>query len=163
MSEARSLFLQMAEAHLKANRQQKAVTVLHKLLDLEPDNLRVQLRLADLYLAIGQKDEASMAYLNSAHRTFDRGDFSEAKKMADRALTIQPKNVRAAALKARALAALGETKEAIALLEGLPDHGGPESARYLSELYVQTGQGARSAELARQMLKRAPENHAPVF
>ena len=38
LSEARPLFLQIAEAHLKANHAQKAVEVLHRLLDVEPEN-----------------------------------------------------------------------------------------------------------------------------
>lgn len=164
MSEARPLYLQMAEAHLKANRQPQAVAVLRKLLDLEPDNLRVQLKLAELYQAIGQKDAASLAYLNSAHRIFDRGDFPEARKMAERALAVQPKNARATTLKARAVAALGDSKEAITLLESLPEGAaGIESTRYLSELYIQAGKGACAVDLAKKMLARAPENYAPVF
>src|ERR1700730_7351650 len=46
LSEARPLFLQIAEAYLKANKSQKALEVLHRLLDVEPDNLRGQMRLA---------------------------------------------------------------------------------------------------------------------
>jgi len=164
MSEARSIYLQMAEAHLKSGAQKEAVGVLRKLLDLEPDNLRVQLKLAELYQAIGQKAEAATAYLNSAHRMIDRGDFKEADKMAERALAAQPKNPRATVVKARAMAALGNTKEAIALLEGLPEVAeGIEGARYLSELYLQSGQAQRSVELAKKLLARAPENHGPVY
>ena len=62
LSEARPLFLQIAEAHLKANRAAKALEVLHRLLDIEPDNPRVQMRLAELYNAMGQKNEASQVY-----------------------------------------------------------------------------------------------------
>src|SRR5207253_1988766 len=47
MSEARPLFLQLAEIHLKNNRQPEAVGLLKKLLQAEPDNLRIQIRLAD--------------------------------------------------------------------------------------------------------------------
>src|SRR6266576_1177895 len=45
MSEARPLFLQLAEIHLKNNRQPEAVGLLKKLLQAEPDNLRIQIRL----------------------------------------------------------------------------------------------------------------------
>jgi len=53
LSEARPLFLQIAEAHLKANHSQKAVEVLHRLLEVEPENQRVQMRLAELYGMMG--------------------------------------------------------------------------------------------------------------
>ena len=59
LSEARPLFLQIAEAHLKANRAPKAVEVLHRLLEVEPENPRVQMRLAELYNVMGQKGDAA--------------------------------------------------------------------------------------------------------
>src|SRR3990172_7423414 len=137
MSEARSIYLQLAEAHLKSKRQQQAVDTLRKLLDLEPDNIRIQLRLADLYQAIGQKEEAALAYLNSAHRMLDKGEFIEAKKMADRAQLAAPKNPRVITMKARAAAALGENEEAIRLLEELPEEAArADPTRFRCDLYL---------------------------
>src|ERR1700693_4784632 len=63
LSEARPLFLQIAEAHLKANHAQRAVEVLHRLLDVEPENLRVQMRLAETSKVIGQKEEGAATQL----------------------------------------------------------------------------------------------------
>ena len=85
LSEARPLFLQIAEAHLKANRAPKAVEVLHRLLDVEPENPRVQMRLAELYNVMGQKKEAALTYFGYAQRLFDRGEGDEAQKLIERA------------------------------------------------------------------------------
>src|SRR5207237_10254490 len=74
MSEARPLFLQLAEIQLKQNRQAEAVGLLKKLLQAEPDNLRIQIRLADLYQAMGQKSDAIEAYVSAAQRALRRGD-----------------------------------------------------------------------------------------
>jgi len=74
MSEARPLFLQLAEIHLKNNRQPEAVSLLKKLLLAEPDNLRIQIRLADLYQAMGQTGDAIEAYVSAAQRAIARGD-----------------------------------------------------------------------------------------
>ncbi len=163
MSEARSVYLQLAESHLKSKRQQQAVETLRKLLDLEPDNIRIQLRLADLYLAIGQKEEAALAYLNSAHRMLDKGDFLEAKKMADRALLAAPKNPRVIAMKARAAAALGENEDAVRLLEDLPEEAGADATRLRCDLYVRTGKSAKAVQVAKKAFARNPENYSPVF
>ena len=95
LSEARPLFLQIAEAHLKANHAQKAVEVLHRLLDVEPENLRVQMRLAELYNVMGQKKEAAQTYLNYAQRLLDRGEHDEAAKLVERALEVDPDERRA--------------------------------------------------------------------
>src|SRR5574340_1163322 len=81
LSEARPLFLQIAEAHLKANRAQKAVEVLNRLLDVEPDNPRVQMRLAELYNAMGQKKEGAQTYFNYAQRLFENGETDDAQKV----------------------------------------------------------------------------------
>jgi len=164
MSEARPLFLQIAETYLKTNQQQQAVSIFRKLLELEPDNARVQLRLAELYQAIGQPGEGATAYLSSAHRIFDRGDFLEANKMADRALHLQPKNVRALLLKARATAALGKKDAAIQLLEGLEEtKSSAEATRVLCDLYVQTGKSSRAVELAKKIHSLSPANCGVVF
>src|SRR5579862_5185386 len=104
LSEARPLFLQIAEAHLKANHAQRAVEVLHRLLDVEPENLRVQMRLAELYNVMGQKKEAAQTYLNYAQRLFDRGEHDEAEKLVQRAIEVDPANGAAMLLRAKVLA-----------------------------------------------------------
>src|ERR1700682_913599 len=101
MSEARPLFLQLAEIHLKGNRQAEAVTLLKKLLQAEPDNLRIQIRLADLYQAMGQTREAIEAYVSASQRAVARGDHAESEKLADRALKLDPKNMAGVIVQAR--------------------------------------------------------------
>src|SRR6202789_2542242 len=101
LSEARPLFLQIAEAHLKANRSQKAVEVLHRLLEVEPENPRVQMRLAELYNVMGQKKEAAQTYYNYAQRLFDSGETAEAEKLIERAIGVDGGNPQALLLKAK--------------------------------------------------------------
>src|SRR5580692_8157836 len=90
LSEARPLFLQIAETHLKANRATKAVEVLHRLLEVEPENPRVQMRLAELYNLMGRKKDASQTYFAYAQRLSDRGDNEEALKLIERAVEVEP-------------------------------------------------------------------------
>src|ERR1700686_2642594 len=92
MSEGRPLFLQLAELHLKNGKQPEAVALLKKLLLAEPDNLRIQVRLADLYQAMGQPGEALEGYVLGAQRALARGGQAECERLADRALQIHPKN-----------------------------------------------------------------------
>src|SRR5580704_15115762 len=100
LSEARPLFLQIAEAHLKANRAPKAVEVLHRLLEVEPENPRVQMRLAELYNVMGQKQAAGRTYLGYAQRLFDRSDTDESQKLVERALEADSTDAAARLLKA---------------------------------------------------------------
>lgn len=156
MSEARPLYLHLAEVHLKAGRHHQAVALLRTLLEAEPDNLRVQTRLAELYHAIGQDKEAVEAYLRAAQRLLDREDPAETEKLAERALKIDPSNVGALTLKARALAAAGKGAQAVALLESLPDlNSGSEATALLIEQYLQSGASEGAATLARGVFEHS--------
>src|SRR5271156_6734771 len=121
LSEARPLFLQIAEVHLKANRAPKAGEVLNRLLEVEPDNPRVQLRLAELYNVMGQKKEAANTYLSYAQRLFERDDPGEAAKLIERAVEVDPTNASALLLKAKTLNANNKTAQAIPILESHPE------------------------------------------
>ncbi len=115
LSEARPLFLQIAEAHFKANRGTKAVDALNRLLEVEPENPRVQMRLAELYNLMGKKKEASQTYLGYAQRLFDRDDPEEAQKLVERALEADAGNAGAFLLKAKILIAANHFDQAIEL------------------------------------------------
>src|SRR6202167_1096014 len=108
MSEARPLYLQMAEAHLKAGRQQQGAALLRRLLEAEPDNLRVQIRMAELCVAMGQPGEAVEAYRGAGQRLLDHGDHAEALRLVGRALELEPRHASTLLLKARTLVASGK-------------------------------------------------------
>ncbi len=164
MSEARPIYLQLAEAHLKANRHPQAVTLLRRLLEAEPDNLRVRARLADLYFAIGQGKEAAEAYLGAAQLLLERGEHAEAEKLAERALNIESGHPGAVTLKARAMAAGGKRAEAASLLETLPDlDSGSEATTLLVEQYLLSGQPEPAVAVARKVFKRNPKNYELTY
>jgi tetratricopeptide (TPR) repeat protein len=164
MSEARPIYLQLAEAHLKNNRTQPAIEILKKLLDLAPDNLRVQQRLAELYQAIGQDKEAASAFVATAQRHLDKGENADALKMAEKAVQADAKSAAAAAMKARGLAAVGRQKDAVDLLSKLPPSMlVPETSVLLTELYLQTGKTEDAYKLARSAFEEGPHKYGLVF
>jgi tetratricopeptide (TPR) repeat protein len=163
MSEARPIFLQLAELHLKNNRQIEAVALLKKLLAAEPDNLRIQIRLADLYQVLGQSDEAEQAYVEAAQRALARGEYSESEKLAEKALKIQPQSAGALTIRARSFAAQNRTQEAIQQLQKLPDiANGGEHADFLLELYLKNSNWNKAADLAQSFFQANPKNFAPL-
>jgi pilus assembly protein FimV len=164
LSEARPLFLQIAEAHLKANRAPKAVEVLHRLLEVEPENLRVQMRLAELYNVMGLKKEAAQTYLNYAQRLFDRGENDEAEKLIERAVEVDPTNASALLLKAKTLNANNKTAQAIPILEAHPEaNAGGDVTNMLLDYELQMGQVQKAAERGRQVLARGHAHFGPLY
>jgi len=164
LSEARPLFLQIAEAYLKTNKSQKALEVLHRLLDVEPDNLRVQMRLAELYNVMGQKKEAAQTYLAYAQRLFERGELDETIKLIERALEVDAGNAGALMLKAKALTHGGKNAQAITILEGHPEaNAGSEVTNMLLELELKGGEKKKAADRGRKLLARGSAHYAPMF
>jgi tetratricopeptide (TPR) repeat protein len=164
LSEARPLFLQIAEAHLKTNHSQKAVEVLHRLLEVEPENQRVQMRLAELYGMMGQKKEAALTYQAYAHRLFDRGETEEAEKLVQRALEVDPGNAGAILLKARTLNASEKTDQAIAILGTHPEaETDGDVTKLLVEYELRAGHAEKAAERARRQLARGHAHHGLLY
>src|ERR1700745_2324369 len=122
MSEARPLFLQLAEIHLKHNRQTKAVALLKKLLLAEPDNLRIQIRLADLYQAMGKPNKA---------------------------LKLDSANAAALTVKARSASSQGRFADAAEFLKNLPGlEKGGEQSEFLLDLYLKSSNWDEATALA---------------
>ena len=159
MSEARPLFLQLAELHLKNNKQPEAVALLKKLLLAEPDNLRIQIRLADLYQAMGQSGEALETYISASQRALARGEQQECEKLADKALQISPKNLDALIVKARAFTTAGKTTQAAEILERVPDlEKGGEPAELLMDLYLKNAKWDEATSLALKIFSSDEKN-----
>lgn len=155
LSEARPIFLQLAEAHLKANRREPAAALLRKLLEAEPDNLRVQMRLADIQQAMGNTTEAAQTFLTCAERQISNQQPGEAIKLADRALQLTPDSLPAKVIKVRAYAAAGSGLEATSLLEQLPGvETNDELSALLLELYLEQSRGDEAAKFAQKIFVR---------
>jgi len=163
MSEARPLFLQLAEIHLKQNRQSEAVGLLKKLLQAEPDNLRIQIRLADLYQAMGQKSDAIEAYVSAAQRALARGDQAESEKLADKALKLEPNNAAALVVRARSYSLQGDTAKAAHLLQQVPDlEKGGEQTELLLDFHLKNSSWDQAVTLAMQVFEADAKNYGPM-
>ena len=163
LSEARPIFLQLAEAHLKANHTAKAVEVLRRLLEVEPDNPRVQRRLAELYMAMGQKKEAAQTYVHFARYLHEHGDMAEAQKMADAAIVAQPGDSAALLLKARILGAAGNSDGALDALVKLPEADrNSETLGLQIDLCLKSGKNETAIELLQGADLKGPEKYALI-
>jgi len=163
MSEARPLFLQLAEIHLKNNRQSEAVALLKKLLQAEPDNLRIQIRLADLYQAMGQPRDAIEAYVSASQRALARGDHAESEKLADKALKLEPNNAAALVVRARSYSLQGDLTKAAHLLQQVPDlEKGGEQTELLLDFHLKNSSWDQAVTLAMQVFEADPKNYGPM-
>jgi pilus assembly protein FimV len=164
LSEARPLFLQIAEVHLKANRSQRAVEILQRLLAVEPDNPRVQMRLAELYNVMGQKKEAAQTYITYAQHLLEQGEATEAEKVVERALEVEPTNPTALLLKGKALAGAKDYANAVKVLGKHPEaESGGDVADLIVELEIESGRAANAIDYARKQLARGHQHFGPLL
>jgi tetratricopeptide (TPR) repeat protein len=163
LSEARPIYLQLAELHQRAGRQPQAATLLRKLLEAEPDNLRVLTRVAELALAMNQASEAAAAFRTASEQLHNSGNHAEAIKYADRALKIDSKDAHASTVKARALSATGQNAAAVSLLKSLPElENRADAAELLIDLYLREEQTKPATDLASKLFARNSGNFAPI-
>ncbi len=163
LSEARPLYLQLAEVHLKAGRQPQAAGLLRKLLEAEPENLRVHTKLGELQVAMGQQKEAIETFFIAIQRVHEHGDHAEAIRLAERLLKIDAQHLPTLTLKARALMGAGKRAEASTLLESFPDQdAGGETTAMLLKQYLESGQPEKAAALAEKVFAREPKNYSHV-
>jgi pilus assembly protein FimV len=163
LSEARPIYLQLAELHQRAGRQPQAAALLRKLLEAEPDNLRVLTRVAELAMAMNQPGEAASAFRSAAEQLHNQGSHAEAIKYADRVIKIDAKDTHVVIIKARALAAMGQNSAAVSLLASVTElehHG--DAAELLIELYLQEEKTKPAIDLASKIFARNSGNFAQL-
>src|SRR5262249_41551522 len=137
----------------------EAIGLLKKLLLAEPDNIRIQIRLADLYQAMGQTSDAIEAYVSAAQRALARGDHAECEKLADRALKIDSANAAAITVKARSYSAQGNLRQAAEVLRNVPGlEKGGEQSEFLLDLYIKTDDWDDATSLAMKVIEADSKN-----
>lgn len=84
--------MQAAEMHLKARSADKAIDNWNRVLNLQPENLNVRTRLANVYERLGRKEEAINEYISTASILQHNGDLTRALKVTEHAQQLMPEN-----------------------------------------------------------------------
>jgi tetratricopeptide (TPR) repeat protein len=66
--DARAQYLVVVEAYTRSGDNRKALDILHKLADLDPNNTEIRLKLADGYLKENMRRESAAAFIQAANR-----------------------------------------------------------------------------------------------
>jgi tetratricopeptide (TPR) repeat protein len=120
VQDARSQYQVLADHYQKNNRIPDAIAVYKKMASIDPSDLRIQVRLADLYRAVHQKDEAVMQYGLIGSMLLKRGAHDEAAQVFQKALELSPGDVETQKNLVRSLLAQKNTDAALAVLKAAP-------------------------------------------
>src|SRR5882672_336101 len=88
--EAKAQFLQVADHLVKAGKLQQAAEVLPKIIELEPENLKIRMTYADLLTRTGNPGGAAREFFRIAGELNSKGSVDEAIKIAQRGIKADP-------------------------------------------------------------------------
>lgn len=117
--ESRAQFLQIADAYTREGKARDALGILRRIADLDPSNGEVRLRVAEAYAHEGFAGEALEAYAEAGARLLERRNPEAALNAFNRALTLEPDNLRALQGFVAAHSSLESADEAAEVLEGM--------------------------------------------
>lgn len=116
MVEARKQYLSVAENYLASGNTGAVYPIYKKIVDLEPDNYEVRIKLAEVCVRNGDSRQAHDAFLHAGQELFRRGMFRESIEAFLRALEQLPNSVSAINAATRVYAHIGQIDKAIELL-----------------------------------------------
>src|SRR6202142_2555463 len=85
-NDARSQYLQVADEFLKAGELDNAVRIFQKILEMDPENTAMRVRLAEVYVRLGKKDDAWQIFSAAAETLRSKGSLSGAAQVLPRLL-----------------------------------------------------------------------------
>lgn len=152
-NDARAQYLQVAEDFMKNGDHEQAVRLFQKVLEMDPENVPMRIKLAEVYIKLGKKKEAWEIFSAAAEALRARGSLAAAEDVLKRMLVLDPGNGYVLLLRGRAAVESDDPKSAIEYLEKAPDlDSHPEGLRDLLKAYLQIGNTTKAAPIAEKLL-----------
>src|SRR5271155_2359429 len=152
-NDARAQYLQVAEEFLKSGELENAVRIFQKILEMDPENVTMRIRLAEVYVRLGKKNEAWQIFSAAAETLRAKGSLPAAEEVLQRMLTLDPGNGYALLMQGRNLLEAGDAEAAIESLRKVSDlDSNPDGLRDLLKAYLKTGRLSDAGTLASKLL-----------
>jgi tetratricopeptide (TPR) repeat protein len=150
LQDARTQYQVLADHYQKTNQPDEAIAAYKKMAAADPNDLKIQVRLADLYRAQNQLEQAVMQYGLVGSMLLRRGAQDEAGAVFQKALELSPKDASARNTLVRSLLSQNNPAAAIAILKAAPRTA--DSLALLAEAQLQLEQKADAVRTAEQAI-----------
>ncbi len=152
-NDARAQYLQVAEDFMKNGDLDQAVRLFQKVLEMDPENVPMRVKLAEVYVRLEKKKEAWEIYSAVAESLRSRGSLPAAEDILKRMLALDPGNSYVLLLRGKSTLESGDPKGAIGYLEKASDlDSHPDGLRDLLKAYLQVGNLTKGAPIAEKLL-----------
>ena len=167
--DARSQYQVLADHYQKSGKHEDAIAAYKKMAGVDPSDLKIQVRLADLYRSHNQTEQAVMQYGLIGSMLLRRGAHDEAAAVFQKALELSPNDANIQKSLVRSLLAQKNAPAAIAILKAAPrtadslalSRRGPARAGQQARCRQDRGAGHRSRRQTRGQ-PHAPLPHPPA-
>jgi tetratricopeptide (TPR) repeat protein len=151
VAEAKQTFGAIFDEYVKRNKMREAGEVLRRLAEVDPADMKVRIKLAELYAREGDQGRAAKEYGAIADELVKKGHHAEALQLIDKALRSGPRSPHLLAASAQIHIIQKDYPRAIELLEEArrANPADREVSLRMAEAYL----GARRAQEARRVLE----------
>jgi tetratricopeptide (TPR) repeat protein len=151
--DARAQYLVVADFYTRTGDNRRALEILHRIADLDPNNTDIRLKLAEGYLKESMRREAASAFIQAATRLHQIGSDEKALQAYKNALQLTPDDREVLRGLLETHIALGSAGEAAEVLEkvAMDRQQDPELVSMLARAHL-AAEDARGAERATAML-----------
>src|SRR5271163_2879809 len=112
-NDARAQSLQVAEEFLRTGELDQAVRIFQKTLEMDPENVAMRTKLAEVYLRLNKKTEAWQIFSAAAETLRSKGQLPAAEEILQRMLKLDPNSSYALLLRGRNAFDAGDMPAAI--------------------------------------------------
>lgn len=162
--DARAQYLVVADSYTRSGDNKKALDILHKIADLDPNNTEIRLKLADGYLKENMRREAAAAFVQAANRLHQTGAQDKALEAYTNALQLVRDDREALRGMLETHIARGTADEAAEVLERVVEghEDDNELVSMLARAYLEA-EDPKGAERATSMLMAQEASNYPQF
>lgn len=140
--------------HEQAGNATEVLSLLKRLLDLDPENVAVQVKLGELYAREGQNGPAVEELRRAAETLEKAGREGDCLRVLERVVQLAPGNVALSRELAAKLLAQGQPKRALARLQVCfkSDPRNVETLKMLARAFSELGQDAKTVSVYRELV-----------
>ena len=151
-NDARAQYLQVAEEFLKTGQLEQAVRIFEKTLEMDPENVPMRSKLAEVYVKLGKKQEAWQLLSAAAETLRAKGQLAAADEVLQRMLKLEPNSSYVLMLRGKAALESGDAAAAVEALSKVPDiDNNPDGLRPLFQAYLRSKRFSDAGPLASKL------------
>jgi len=160
LMEAKSQYQIVVDEYLKKGKSRDAGDVLRKMVEIEPTDLKLQTRLADLYIREGRKDKAIEVYIAIADQLNQKGHLAESVQVLQKGLKMDATSSRLRLELARIHLLQKNFDKATSFLEEARHHApnDPAVLGQLGEAYLGSKRISEAEEIYRRLVQINPDD-----